>query len=317
MKQYRALGGLAALALLTLTACGGGSSNPLSTASSAVPASASGSGSAPAGGAGSVTVGSANFPENVLLAEIYAGALKAKGVQVTKKLSIGSRETYIPGLQDGSIDVIPEYSGVLLQYFDKAATAVSSDDVYAALPKALPATLQVLEQSKAEDKDAIVVSKATADKYKLTSIADLAPVAKDLVLGGPPEFKTRPDGVPGLASKYSVTFKEFKALDVGGPLTVNALKNGQVQAADLFSTDSSIVTNGFVVLADPKSLYTAQNVLPLINKAKLTPAITEALNGVSAKLDTPTLTTLLAKVAVDKKEPADVAAEWLKTNGLG
>jgi osmoprotectant transport system substrate-binding protein len=119
-------------------------------------------------------VGSANFQENVILANIYAQALQAQGATVSTQLNIGSRETYMPGLQDGSIDLIPEYSGVLLQYFDKKATAVSSDDVFAALPAALPQGLVVLDQSKAEDKDAIVVTKETADKYHLTSIADLA-----------------------------------------------------------------------------------------------------------------------------------------------
>jgi osmoprotectant transport system substrate-binding protein len=121
-----------------------------------------------------LTVGSANFQENVILAEIYAQALQAQGATVTTKLNIGSRETYMPGLQDGSIDLIPEYSGVLLQFFDKNATASSSDDVLAALPAALPTGLSVLDQSQAEDKDAIVVTKETADKYSLTSIADLA-----------------------------------------------------------------------------------------------------------------------------------------------
>ena len=119
-------------------------------------------------------VGSANFQENVILANIYAQALQAQGATVSTQLNIGSRETYMPGLQDGSIDLIPEYSGVLLQYFDKKATAVSSDDVFAALPAALPQGLVVLDQSKAEDKDAIVVTKETADKYHLKSIADLA-----------------------------------------------------------------------------------------------------------------------------------------------
>jgi osmoprotectant transport system substrate-binding protein len=119
-------------------------------------------------------VGSANFQENVILANIYAQALQAQGATVSTQLNIGSRETYMPGLQDGSIDLIPEYSGVLLQYFDKQATAVSSDDVFAALPAALPQGLVVLDQSKAEDKDAIVVTKETADKYDLKSIADLA-----------------------------------------------------------------------------------------------------------------------------------------------
>jgi osmoprotectant transport system substrate-binding protein len=119
-------------------------------------------------------VGSANFQENVILANIYAQALQAQGATVSTQLNIGSREAYMPGLQDGSIDLIPEYSGVLLQYFDKQATAVSSDDVFAALPAALPQGLVVLDQSQAEDKDAIVVTKETADKYNLKSIADLA-----------------------------------------------------------------------------------------------------------------------------------------------
>jgi osmoprotectant transport system substrate-binding protein len=122
----------------------------------------------------SLKVGSANFQENVVLANIYAQALQAQGATVTTQLNIGSRETYMPGLQDGSIDLIPEYTGVLLQFFDKQATAVSSEDVYAALPPVLPGNLIVLDQSKAEDKDAIVVTKETADKYNLTSIADLA-----------------------------------------------------------------------------------------------------------------------------------------------
>ena len=307
MTKFRAVAGLAAAALLTLTACGGGSSNPVAADSS----SASGS-----GGSSTVTVGSANFSESVLLAEIYAGALQAKGVTVAKKLNIGSREVYIPALQDGSIDLIPEYTGVLLQHFDAKATATTSQEVYAALPAALPKTLKVLDQSQAEDKDAIVVTKETADKYKLTSIADLAPVAKDLVLGGPPEFATRVDGVKGLASKYGVTFKQFKSLDAGGPLTVAALKNGQVQAADLFTTDPSIPANNFVVLADPKFNFNAQNVLPLVNASKATPQVTAALNAVSAKLDTKTLLALLTQVVTDKKEPATVAADWLKTNGL-
>jgi len=119
-------------------------------------------------------VGSANFQESVILANIYAQALQAQGATVSTQLNIGSREAYMPGLQDGSIDLIPEYSGVLLQYFDKQATAVSSDDVFAALPAALPQGLVVLDQSEAEDKDAIVVTKETADKYNLKSIADLA-----------------------------------------------------------------------------------------------------------------------------------------------
>jgi osmoprotectant transport system substrate-binding protein len=289
---------------MALTACGSGS-DPLAPADS-TPAPSD-----------TIVVGSANFPENALLAEIYAGALTAKGVQVSKKLNIGSRETYIPGLQDGSIDLIPEYSGVLLQYFNKTATQVSSDDVYAALKTAVPAPLTVLEQSQAEDKDAIVVTKDTATKYSLTSIADLAPVAGKLTIGGPPEFKTRPTGVPGLKKIYGVTFKSFKSLDAGGPLTVAGLDKNQVQAGDLFTTDPNITAKNFVILQDPKFLFAAQNVLPLINKSKATPAVTDALNAVSSKLTTPVLGDLVKQVVLDKKDPEVVAKEFLTANGLG
>lgn len=340
MNRTRAttlIAGLAAGAL-ALTACGsstpaasGGGSSPSSSSSSdaasssagsssAAPASSGGAGSsspAAGGGAGgTITIGSANFGESVLLADIYGAALEAKGVTVKQKPKIGSREVYIPALKDGSIDLIPEYSGTLLTYFDKKATAASSEDIYKALPAALGAGLKVLDQSKAQDKDSIVVTAETAAKFKLKTIADLKDHAADLTLGGPPEFKTRGQGVPGLKSKYGVTFGTFKTLDAGGPLTVAGLKNGQVDAADLFTTDTSIKANKFVVLEDPKNLYTAQNVLPLISAKKVTPAISGALNAVSAKLDTKTLVDLNSKVAAGT-DPAKVAQEWVKAQNLG
>jgi osmoprotectant transport system substrate-binding protein len=143
-----------------------------------------------------------------------------------------------------------------------------------------------------------------------------ATVASKLILGGPPEFKERAQGVPGLHREYGVTFRSFKALDAGGPLTVNALKNGQVDAADLFTTDPSILANDFVVLQDPENLYTAQNVLPLIDKTKATPGVRAVLKAVSDKLDTEKLTALDAKVITDKKDPAAVAKDWLHEEGL-
>ena len=296
---------------LTLSACG--SSNPLASSSSAsTSAAASGSGSAAAGG--TIVIGSANFPESSLIANIYAAALKAKGVDVSTNLNIGERAVYIKALQDGSIDLVPEYSGVLLQYFNKAATQVSSEDVYAALKTTVPSGLEVLDQSAAEDKDAVVITKETADANNIKSIADLSALASTWVFGGPPEFQTRPDGIPGLQSDYGLTFKEFKALDVGGPLTVGALKSGQVQAADLFTTDPAITANNFVVLDDPKNNFAAQNVLPLISSAKVTPEVAAALNAVSAKLDTATLIDLNTKVSVDKLDSAQVAQEWVAAN---
>jgi osmoprotectant transport system substrate-binding protein len=307
MKRTRiALAVTAVTALFGVAACGSASNDPLAAGASAGTAVT-----------GTVVVGSANFPESSLLAEIYAGALSAKGVKVATKLNIGSRETYIPALKDGSIDLIPEYTGVLDQYFNKDAKATTADAVYAELKAAVPATLTVLNKSAAEDKDSVVVTKETAAKFKLKSIADLEPQAKNLTLGGPPEWKTRPTGVPGLKKVYNLDFKTFRPLDAGGPLSVQALKNGQVDAVNLFTTDPSIADNGFVILNDPKSLFAAQNVVPLITKSKVTPTISAALDAISAKLDTATLGQLVKEVVIDKKDPAVVAKEFLTKNGLG
>lgn len=304
MKKKLAVGA-AALAALVLSACSSG--NPLSSGSPNPGAS---------GGATSITVGSANFPENELLAQIYAGALTAKGVTVTTKLNIASRETYVPALKNGEIDLIPEYTGAFAKYLNPDADISTSDAAVAALKAGLPTNLTALEPAPAEDKDSITVTRATADKYNLKTIDDLVPVAKDLVLGGPPEWKNRSYGVPGLKKTYALIFKDFKALDTAGPLTVQALKNGQVQAANLFTTDPAIKANDFVSLTDTKSFFGSQNVIPVLTASKATPEVTAALNAVSAKLDTDTLATLVTKVVVDKQDASAVAADWLKANGL-
>ena len=290
-------------ALLSLAACGGGE-DPLAT------------GSDDGGDSDTIVVGSADFTESALLAEIYAGALEAEGVSVEKTLNIGSREAYIPALQDGSIDLIPEYTGVLAHYFDETATATESDAVYEELKAALPDTLAVLDKAEAEDKDAIAVTRETAEEYSLTSIADLAAVAGDLTLGAGPEWKTRASGVPGLQKVYGAEFESFRALDAGGPLTVQALKNGQVDAANLFTTDPNIAVHDFVVLEDPEDLFAAENVVPLITKSKLNDAISDTLNEVSANLDTETLAALLERVVIDKEDAGDVAADFLSEHGL-
>ena len=299
------LAALIGAALFLVAACGGGGDDPLAKDTERD------------AGNDTIVVGSADFTESTLIAEIYAGALEAKGVKVKKTLNIGSREAYIPALQDGSIDLIPEYTGVLMQYFDEDADATESDAVYEALKASLPDDLTVLDKSAAEDKDSVTVTRETADKYSLASIADLKDVAGDLTLGGPPEWKTRPTGAPGLEKLYGLKFKSFRALDAGGPLTVQALKNGQVDAADLFTTDSNIPANDFVVLDDPEHLFAAQNVVPLIAKSKVSDTVTETLNAVSAALDTETLTALLAKVVLDKEDADDVAAEFLTEHDLG
>ena len=287
--------------LFSLTACG--SSNDPTKANSS-------------GGAGSVVVGSANFPESQLLGEIYAQALSAKGVNVTKKLGIGSRETYVPALKSGTVSVFPEYTGNFTRYLDKTSTATAPAAILADLKKALPDNLTALEPAKAEDKDSVTVTKATADKYKLASLTDLAPVAKDLVIGGPPEWKTRDYGIPGLLKAYGLAFKEFKPLDAAGTLSVEALKNGTVDAVNLFTTDPSIAANGFVALADPKSFFLPQNVVPIVAKSVANDTVTATLNAVSAKLDTPTLAEMVKEVVADKMDASDVAMSFLKAKGL-
>lgn len=295
-----------AAAGLALSACGNSDAALTPAAPASSPAAAD-----------TIVVGSANFPESVLLAQIYAAALQAKGVKVTTKLNIGSRETYIPALQDGSIDLLPEYNGSLLSYFSKTPKATDSQGVYDELKAALPPKLTLLEQSQAQDKDTLTVTKETAAKYSLTSIADLAGKAQNLTIGAGPEFKSRRAGLVGLKSLYGLTFKDFKPLDTGGPLTVGSIKDGKVDVGNIYSTDSAIQTNGFVVLTDPKNLFLAENIVPVLTKTKATPTVTAALNAVSAKLTTANLTTELAKVQVDKQDPATVAKAWVSANGLG
>jgi osmoprotectant transport system substrate-binding protein len=304
-KTRRALVALALPVALTLAACGssgGGSSSGSSTTASANPS------------AGSLTIGSADFTESALLADIYADALAAKGVKITKKLNIGERSVYVKALQDGSIDFIPEYNGSILAFLDPKATAKSTPEVTAALPAALGSKLTALTPAAAQDSDTITVTKATADKYHLTSIADLVPVAGKLTFGAPAAFQTRPDGIPSLKSVYGVTFGTFTALSASGTVTVTSLKNGTIDAADIFSTDPSFAADSFVALTDPKNMFAAQNVTPVVATAKLTPTIRDTLNAVSAKLTTAILADLDTKVGTG--DPDAVAKQWLTSQGL-
>ncbi|MUZ61231.1 ABC transporter substrate-binding protein [Agrobacterium vitis] len=262
-----------------------------------------------------IIVGSADFPESQLLATLYAKALAAKGIKVETKLNIGSREVYMPALLDGSIDLLPEYAGAALSYLDKKATAHTPDDVAAALKAALPKGVSMLTPSAAQDSDGVAVTRATAEKYKLKTIADLAPVASEFVLGGPPEWKTRKEGIIGLKDVYGLEFKSLKALDVGGPLTLSALVNGQIQAANLFSTDPAIATNDLVMLEDVKNLFPAQNVVPVIATAKVSETVTKTLDAVSAALTTKDLVVMNGRLG--NHDSFDVVAgDWLAQHKL-
>jgi osmoprotectant transport system substrate-binding protein len=309
----------ALLGVVLLAACGSSGSSAGNNGNT-TPAGTGGSTSASTGlptAPGSVTIGSAAFPENELLADIYGDAMAAKGVKVTKKLNIGERGVYIAALKDGSIGAVPEYSGSILDYLDTSATQKTPDEVYAALQsKAAANGFAVTAFAAAQDSDTITVTKSTADKDHLTSIADLKSVAGGLTLGAPAQFKTRADGVPALKSVYGVTFGNFKVTQAGGTVTVNALKNGTIDAADIFSTDPAIAKNNFVSLQDPKSMFAAQNIVPLFAQKVLSQPMKDACDAVSAKLDTKTLAGLVTQVA-GGKDPDAVAKAWLSSVGLG
>ncbi|GAA3441935.1 ABC transporter substrate-binding protein [Planomonospora venezuelensis] len=306
MKRLSGTAALVLSAMLTLSACGGG--DPL-TSASATPAG-SGSASAPASG-GKVVIGSANFPENVLLAEIYSQALAAKGVQVEEKLNIGSREVLYDQIKSGGLTILPEYAGSLLAYVDKEATAKSKEEVVAALKEKLPAELEILEPAAAEDNNSLTVTKATAEKEGLTTIEDLAKVAKGYAVGGPPEFQSRQE--QNFKDVYGLEFKEWKKT---GDATADAIKDGTVQVGNVFTTDPKIVVNDLVSLQDNKNAFAAENITPLVNKAGVDDTVRTTLNAVSAKLDTAGLVALMKRVAIDKEDAEDVAEDWLTQSGL-
>ncbi|MGW6175259.1 ABC transporter substrate-binding protein [Arthrobacter sp. NPDC055138] len=297
--------GTAALALV-LAACGG--SNPLQEGTPASEGSAG----------GSLVVGSSGGTESQIIAELYAGALTAAGYDVTTKPGIGSREVYVKAVEEGSVDVIPDYSGNLLLFLDSGATAASAPDVMAALPAAMPEGLGVLEPAAAESKDAMVVTKATAEKHKLTSIEDMAPVCGDLVIGANPEFAEREYGLPGLKEHYNCVPKSFEPInDYGGPTTLNALITDKIQVADIYTTTPSIEDNDLVVLEDPKNNFIAQQVLPLVRTESVDDKAAKVLDEVSAALTTEDLIDLNRQVSGDeKRNPADAAADWLAQKGL-
>ena len=290
--------------VLLLAACGGGG-DPLSNA----PAE-----SAPAD---VVRVGSEQFPENQLLGEIYAQALEGAGVQVERQFAIGAREVYYPALLDGSIDVVPDYNGNLLRFVVPEATESSPEDVYTALEAALPPELRLLEQAEAENKDAFTVTRAFAEQNNLTSIEDVVPLCPTITFGGPAQFAERSYGIEGMRNNYGCEFAAFQPLDTGGPLTVAALADGTIQGADLFTTDPALPANDFVTLEDPRNNFPAQNIVPLINAAKVTPEVEQALNGVSAALSLQDLVDLnLDLVAEPRRPDAEIARDWLTEKGL-
>ncbi|MDQ2697453.1 MAG: ABC transporter substrate-binding protein [Actinomycetota bacterium] len=291
---------LAGTAVAALALAGCASSDPLE----------GGDGPAASGDSSTIVIGSQAYYSNEIIAEIYAQALEANGFEVERNFNIGQRDTYMPAIEEGSIDLFPEYTGNLLQYFEPDATATTPDDVYAALQDALPEGLTVLEQSPATDQDSYNVTATFAEENDLTSIADLAGI-EGLVLGGAPELEERPYGPTGLKEVYDVTV----AFNPTADTTVDELVAGNIQVANVYSADPRIETDDLVTLEDPEGLFLASNVVPLVN-AEIADEIADVINAVSAALTPEGLVALNVQSTKDERSPEDIAADWLAENGL-
>lgn len=268
----------------------------------------------------SIVVGSGDFPESQIVAEIYAQALQANGFEVGRRMGIGSRETYIPALKDHSIDLVPEYIGNLLLYFEPGSKATLLDSVELELYKRLPGDLSILTPSPASDTDTVTVTAATAAMWNLRTIADLAPHSAEVRFAAPSAFQMRPSGLPGLRQKYALDIRpgNFVTInDGGGAVTVRALVDGTVTAANIFSTSAAIPENHLVVLEDPEHNFLAGNIVPLVNSQKKSDRLKDVLDAVSAKLTTEGLAELNAAVSGNGgADPDEAARKWVRDNGF-
>lgn len=259
-----------------------------------------------------VTIGGANFSEQTVLANIYASALRQEGIDVKTRLNLGNREIIIPALQTGELDVVPEYLGALLNYYQASSEATTQKQVSDELVTVLPNDLVLLEASPGGSITAWAVREETAKKYNLKTLSDLAKVAPELTVGGPPELAVRALGLPGLERVYGIKFKAVKSLDMGGPLSRLALNSGKIDVATVVSTQGDLLKEKWVVLEDDKHEQPAQNIVPLIHKGSLSPKAEQVLNNISAKITTQDIISLNKEVDVDRKDPAKVAEQWVK-----
>jgi osmoprotectant transport system substrate-binding protein len=272
-------------------------------------------GSTDAASTESIVIGSQDYYSSEIIAEIYAEALESNGYKVERDFRIGQREVYLPEIEAGKIDLFPDYTGSLLQALDPKTTATTSDDVYAALEKALPDNLRVLDKAEAADQNSYTVTQAFADEYKLTDIASLKNVTTPIVVGGNSELETRPYGPATLKSKYGIDTTFQSVEDSGGPLTVKALVDNTIQLANIYTASPAIKSDKLVVLEDPDSLFVADNVVPVASK-KVDDKAAGIINKVSAALTQDDLLELNSQSVNDQKSAPVIAKEWLDKKAL-
>jgi len=313
--------GSAALLSVTLAmglaACGSSSSNSSSVGGGST-SSSGGSSSQPGKGKPPITLGDKNFTEEYILGELYAQALRAKGYTVNVKSNIGSSEITDKALTSGKIDMYPEYTGVIAtELAHKSDQPKSAEQTYQIAKQWENGRgFELLNKTPFFDADGLAVLPAYAQKYGLKTAGDLKKVPS-FRYGGPPENKTRFQGVVGMKQVYKLNNLKFVPLSIG--LQYPALDSKKIDVAAIFTTDPQLKGGKYTVLQDNKGIFGFQNVAPVVSKkvlAKMGPDFTNTLNAVSAKLTNDAMITMNAAVALDKQKPAAVAKQFLQANGL-
>ncbi|MCL3778044.1 MULTISPECIES: ABC transporter substrate-binding protein [unclassified Actinomyces] len=262
-----------------------------------------------------IVIGSQQYYSNEIIAEVYAQAIEHAGLGVDRQFQIGQREIYMPELASGALHVIPEYTGNLLQHLDGDASATDADALHAALEEALPEGLTVYRYAEATDQDSYTVTAALAQEHGLVTVADLASLGRTVKVAANSEFATRPYGPQGLKRVYGVDAEVTPVEDSGGPLTVKALLDGDVDVADIYTSDPAIEDNGLVVLEDPKGLILPQHVVPVAAEG-LPPVVRTTIELVQASLTTSELRALNKRSTSEGLDAARIAADWLSAQDM-
>jgi osmoprotectant transport system substrate-binding protein len=275
-----------------------------------------GSGTSDGGGAesGAIAIGSQAYYSNEIIAELFAQALEAEGLTVDRQYQIGQREVYMPELESGALDVLPEYIGNLLQHYDPEAASATPEEIHTALGEALPDGLRLLPFAEATDQDSYTTTSDFAAENSLTAIGDLAGI-EGLQIAANSEFEVRPYGPEGVKAVYDVDVSVVPVEDSGGPLTVQALTDGDVQLANIYTSDPSIAANDLVVLEDPEALILPQNVVPVVSE-NVDETAEAAMTAVIEALTAEDLIELNRRSVEDQASSADIAAQWLDEKGL-
>ena len=262
-----------------------------------------------------IVIGSTNFEEQAIVSNIWADVLEKAGYKVTVEPALGTRSIVVPAIEKGQINLEPDYAASLLGFLHGGTPQAAGDNIATAIPadqKALASHgVTVLPATKALDTNVFAVTDATAKKYHLTTLSSLKPYASKLILGGPPECPTFAGCEPGLKKVYGLNFAGFKSLDEAGPLSVAALKNGEVQVVELYSSNGTVASNNFVALTDNKHLEGADYIVPVIRKSVDTSGVASVLDSIDAKLTTSAIEKLNLDVNNQQEQPAAVAQTWV------